>query len=109
MSPTQRTWTVVGKEYTEGKEEEIAAAAVEMPWQTMPCEMAMMPGLGIKEAIKQLRLPKVTRVGHSPALAPYGFLGIEANYKNGKAQIFLIDHGDGVVPLFSDFEPKEDA
>jgi len=101
-----RAWTTVGKEYTEGKEKQIAVAAAKMPWQEIPCDMAMMPGLGIKAAIEQLNLPKVSRVGHSPALAPYGLLGIEANYHNGKAQVFFIDHGDGIIPLFSDFEPN---
>ncbi|GAH03632.1 unnamed protein product, partial [marine sediment metagenome] len=57
--------------------------------------------------IKQLRIPHVSRVGYSPALAPYGLYGIEGNYKNGRVQLFVIDHGDAITPLFADFVPRE--
>lgn len=100
----ERTWTSVGKEHTEGKEVELAEIFGRMEWQKLPCTMAAMPGMGIKEAIKQLQIPKVSHVSCSNELAPYGLMGIKARYKNGSATIYLVDEGIGVVPIASDFQ-----
>lgn len=106
----QRSWTNIGKEYTDGKQDEIAGMIGDtFSWQTPPCDMGMMPGEGIKAAIKELRIPKVSRVGASHEMAPYGLLGIEGNFENGKAQIFLVDDGLSVTPIVTDFYPKAEV
>lgn len=104
MTLIKRTWTDVGKGYTTGKHAKIGAMFDRMEWQKLPCTMGMMPGEGIKEAIKQLRIPKVSHVASSHELAPYGLLGITGHYKNGCAKVYLIDTGTEVIPIASDFE-----
>jgi hypothetical protein len=80
-----------------------------MEWRTLPCEMGMGPGMAIKEAIKAFKIPKVSRVATSSEIAPYGLLGVEGNYKNGRCQIFLVDDGLSVTPIRTDFYSKEDT
>lgn len=101
-----RTWTQVGREHTENKHKELGAIFGRLKWQAIPCEMAAMPGEGIKAAIKELKIPKVSHVAASHELAPYGLMGIKAHYKNGDATIYLADEGVGIVVLASDFLPN---
>ena len=104
-----RTWTEVGEEYTRDKQGDIAAMIERMEWRTLPCEMGMGPGIAIKEAIKDFKIPKVSRVATSNELAPYGLLGVEGNYRNGRGQIFMVDDGLSVTPICTDFYSKEDT
>lgn len=99
----KRTFTEVGKEHSEGKEAELAGMFDRLDWQAIPCEMAAMPGMGIKEVIKQLHIPKVSHVASSHELAPYGLMGIKAHYKNGDATIYIVDEGTNCTILASDF------
>ncbi len=102
----ERTFTQVGKEHTEGKEEELAGMFDRLDWQTIPCTMAMAPGEGLKAVIKEMRIPKVDRVAYSHELAPYGLMAVQAHYKNGDATIYMADEGSNIVILASDFYPK---
>ena len=102
----ERTWTQVGKEHSEGKEDELGEMFDRLEWHELPYTMAAMPGLGIKAAIKELHIPKVRHVSCSHELAPYGLMGIKAHYNNGDATIYLVDEGCQVVVLASDFYPK---
>jgi len=99
----KRTFTQVGKEHTEGKEAKIGEMIDRLDWQSIPCEMGMMPGEAIKAVIKELRIPKVSHVAASHEMAPYGLLGIKAHYKNGDANIYLVDEGCSTVVIASDF------
>ncbi len=45
----KRTYTQTGKRYTEGKKTELNGMFKRLKWQAIPCEMAAMPGMGIKE------------------------------------------------------------
>lgn len=99
----KRTWTNVGKGHTEGKEEEIAEMINRLEWKPIPCDMPAGPGLGIKEVIKQCRIPKVSEVAYSHELAPYGLMGVKAHYKNGDANIYMVDEGCNIVIIASDF------
>ena len=105
----KRTWTEVGEKYTRDKQGDIAAMIERMEWRTLPCEMGMGPGMAIKEAIKDFKIPKVSRVATSNELAPYGLLAVEGNYKNGRGQIFMVDDGLSVTPLCTDFYSKEEV
>ncbi len=97
-------WLSVGREEWAGTQDRIRAAAAALEWRLLPVEDApAMPGLGIKAAIEQLRLPRVSRVAWSSELAPYGFYGIEANYRNGRVQVFIVDRGTECLPVVSYF------
>lgn len=100
-----RTFTQVGKEYTEGKEGELSEMFNRLDWQAIPCTMPMAPGEGLKGVIKELRIPKIDQVAYSHELAPFGLMGAKAHYKNGDAVIYMLDHGDAIVILASDFTP----
>jgi hypothetical protein len=114
-----RTWTKVGEDLVGSPIDDetildrgaVCRAIDRLQWMEIPkegtLEVAMMPGLGIKESIKELRIPKVSHIAISSALAPYGFYGIRAHYKNGDAEIFLIDVGSNITPVCTDFTPKE--
>jgi hypothetical protein len=105
-----RTWTETGKK--EGFDRARVEAAIEsINWREIPkgrsVEAPMMPGEGIKAAIQQLRIPKVSHIAWSSELAPYGFYGIRGHYSNGDAEIYIADMGTHLTPLCSDFHSKE--
>jgi hypothetical protein len=99
----KRTWTEVGKEYTEKRQEEIALYIQEIQWHELPHTTGMMAGEGIKHCIKELRIPKVTHIAISNEMAPYGLYGIRGHYKNGMAEIYIVDSGCDCTPICSDF------
>lgn len=101
----QRTWTKVGERFTRGKRDKVGKMMDRITWHKLPYTMGAMPGMAIKAAIKQLRLPKVSHVASSHEMAPYGLLGIAAHYKGGVAHIYLVDTGVDVVPIASDYYP----
>lgn len=98
-----RTWTEIGRnDYTDGQQKTYGRIFESMDWQTLPCTLGMMPGENIKQAIKDLRIPKVSHVAVSSEAAPYGVYGVRGHYKNGTANIYLIDAGSEVCVLASD-------
>lgn len=123
MIEKQRSWTEVGAEMVDqlGGREEVAAEADRMEWQELTegesLTVAFMPGHAIKATIGDLGIPKVSAVAISsfdrPASSPEddgfypGFYGIEGNYTNGRARIYVLDLGTCIQPLFSDFYAKE--
>lgn len=64
-----------------------------------------MPALGIKTAVRELRIPQVTHYAISNELAPYGLYAVEGHYINGTARAYICDEGSHLVPLCSDFWP----
>jgi hypothetical protein len=110
---TKRDWTNVGrKEGYSGTPEtdaKISKAIERLKWMEVEShrEVAMMPGMAINEAIRQLRIPKVSHYAVSHELAPYGFVGIRGHYVNGDVDVFLVDGGDAVTPVCMDFTPKD--
>jgi len=69
-----------------------------------------VPGLAIKTCIRQLSLPRVSQVAWNGAAASvdwydpkrregehYSIYGIEMNYDNGRARVYVIDTGTGAV------------
>lgn len=118
-----RTWTEVGDEALDNSlrresgrvldRRAIEIAIDKLDWEEVPeggsLTLGAMAGMAINATITEFRIPKVTRVAVSNRLAPYGFYGIEGNYKNGRALIYLLDTGTGVTPLASDFYEKEAA
>lgn len=105
-APMVRTWTKVGEEHSRGNEARLGRILDGLEWkeiQPAGNTEAMMPALGIMSAIRELKLPRVTHYAISNQLAPFGFYGIRAHYKNGRADVYVVDEGSQLVPLASDF------
>lgn len=111
----ERTWTAIGLGHNETEEQKTKLSAMfeRVEWLPVPkageepLSLPAMPGLAIKSAIQELRIHKVSHVAHSHEMAPYSLLAIRAHYKNGMAEVYLVDDGVGITPLASDFYPSE--
>jgi len=113
MTTTQvmeRSWTDKGVEHngTPEQKEQLAGMFDRLEWldTSQGLTMAMMPGEGIKAAIEELRIPKVSHVADSHEMAPYGLYGIRGHFSNGRADVYLCDEGSSLVVLASDFYPN---
>lgn len=110
-----RTWTKVGERLIGTALDEgvifdraaIVRAINGLKWQEIPkggtISAPAMQGLNISAAIKDLKIPKVSHVAWSPALAPYGFYGIRGHYANGDAEVYIMDTGTLLTPVCTDF------
>jgi len=102
-------WTTVGESVIDLELEdctpitrEVLLAAIDgLVWRDFAGDLAAIPGLAIKGCIDDLRIPRVSRVSISHDLAPYGLYGIEGNYTNGTAHVFIVDLGSLLVPVCS--------
>jgi hypothetical protein len=106
----ERTWTQIGKQHNTGSARgHLEALISKMQWTPAAehRQEGMMPAMGISEAIKQLRLPKVTDYAITGSDIPcFGLYGIRCHYKNGMAQVYVMDLGSELIPVASDFWPK---
>ena len=77
-----------------------------------------MPGAGINECIRELRIPRVSAVAVGSLVAPAddagegfypGLYGIEGNYSNGRVRVHVIDAGTFLRPVFCDVFELEPA
>lgn len=115
----RRDWMSVGARYTTPERRaQVERTISRLEWRefTDGMSLPMCPGLGIEAAIKELRLPKVSAIAYNGALsfpAPDdeseypGLYGIEANYKNGRARVYIVDNGCELLPIAADFWAKE--
>ena len=99
-------WTKIGEPEVGEHRERFADAIARLPWQSLPCELGMMPGENIKAVVKALRIPKVSHVAVSNELAPFGLYGIRGHYANGTAQVYVLDIGTECVPVASELLPE---
>jgi hypothetical protein len=104
-----------------GGRDEVAAEAERMEWQELTeggsLTVGFMPGHAIKAVIGELGIPKVSAIAISSFDRPAsnreddgfypGFYGIEGNYTNGRARIYVLDLGTCIEPLFSDLYAKD--
>jgi hypothetical protein len=122
-APAERVWSTTGAEYTgpedrERVEREIAG----LRWRKAEADMSlpMSPGLAIKEVIKQMQLPRVSRIAYNGMLewpdgsetATYAVYGIEANYTKGlvaRVRLYVLDTGVACIPLCHDVWQREEA
>jgi hypothetical protein len=104
----ERNWTEIAREYNGTNEQRALLAATfdRMEWHTLPHTMGAIQGDLIREAAKQLRLKKVQRVADSFDLAPFGLIGIENQFTNGLARIYIIDEGSESRVICTDFYPQ---
>lgn len=119
----QRTWTSIGAQYTTKKRRpDVLRAIASLEWQDIgggePMDVPASPGLAINACIRELRMPSVDQVAwHGSASTVdwrdrdkaegehYSIYGIQANYTNGRARLYVIDIGTATIPLASDFWP----
>jgi hypothetical protein len=117
-----RNWTIVGQQDLNGRNTDgaepitrsrIESAIASITWQEIPkhgsISLPAMQGEGIKAAIREFRIPKVSHIAYSNDLAPYGLLAIRGHYANGTAEIFIADLGTHLVPVCSDFTSKTET
>lgn len=106
----RRTWLTAGKE-AGFKRESYMSAIEKLKWQEIPeggtLEMPMMPGEAIKEAMKQLNIPRISAVAQTNVMAPYGVYAMKAHYKGGYALVYILDQGSMLTPVASDFYPSK--
>lgn len=112
-----RTWTKVGRSVyrhvgTDGErptvesdegQRRIEAAIGRLIWIDAEGAFPLVPAVGVQRAIDGLHLPRVSAIAISDELAPYGLYGIEANYPDGRARVYVIDRGGDLVAVASDF------
>jgi hypothetical protein len=108
-APMVRTWTNVGILHSETPELRARLEGMfdRLPWKryTPGAEEAMMPALGIRAAINELRIPRVSHYAISNELAPYGLYAIRGHFLNGRVDVYLVDEGSSLVVLASDHWP----
>lgn len=111
-------WMQVGKEYlkTDKDTATVLNEKDRLKWMPLVNGMSLpfMQGSAIKNAIKELGLPKVSAIAYGGGFglsvepgAGYGFYGIEANYKDCVIRIHLLDNGCSCTPLFIDVYSKD--
>lgn len=110
----QVKWTDIGLEEVPKTNRKLVSEYIDrIEWQRIPkggsLSVAMMPGENIKEVIKQLKLRAVTHIAISHDMAPFGLYGVRNRFKNGVADIFMVDNGCEVAIIRSDFIPKDQA
>lgn len=117
MSTTQRNWTQVGSKY-EPKREEVERVIAGLHWEPVEGRKAMMPALGVQAVIAELNLPRVSRIALNGLIdmpdppegtAHYAIYGIECQYSDGKARVYVVDEGSVILPLCSDHFPDAAA
>jgi hypothetical protein len=105
-----RNWTKVGADHSRTA---VERAILTLEWREIPkegtLEAPMGPGEGIKAAIRELKIPRVSHVAWSNQMAPYGFYGIRGHYPNGDAEVYIVDEGTHLSPVCSDFHPKGES
>lgn len=115
----QRDWSEAGKQYytsSPGKvapitREQIEQEIPKMDWKPVPENQRMkMPpnqAIALVTFVKEMKLPKLSDIAISKALAPYGFYAIRTHYNNGQVELYLIDDGLMITILCVDMHPME--
>lgn len=108
----KRTYTNIGAEFrSEHAREAISEGQINraiegLTWEEVHEGMSlpMAQGEGLKSCIKELRIPKVTHVAYMGViLGHYGFYGVRGHYKNGTAEVYLMDSGCSITVMASDY------
>ncbi len=103
-----RHWTDIGNPSVEllGGQPRISEAIDRIAWHPVRTPAPFSQGYAIRAAIQHFRMRRVIQWGDANALAPYGLLGIEATYQNGRVRLYLLDSGSDAVPLCTDVFPE---
>ncbi len=96
-------WMTVGKEYNETDEQKTRLKNIfaTEEWQEIGSGITVgaMPGLTIKEIIREFKIPKVSHIAISRTMSPLGLYGIRGHYKNGTVNLWVVDSGDVSTPV----------
>lgn len=125
-----RTWTSTGEQLLDRagsnaaghnhttRDEIEAAISTLVEWQDLPESygdhlwLPAVQGLAIRAIIEQLdlRAPTAIALGvvpcrsdNEPGELLYGLYGIRNRYKDGVAEVFVVDRGGDLIPVASDF------
>jgi hypothetical protein len=101
------SFTKVGAEYTSGREDQISQAVQRAQWHPIPYKMSFSGGEGLKAAIKEFRIPKVSHAadyydfvsGIPHPEGEFGLLGVRGHYTNGVVDVIFVDFGIGLCPV----------
>lgn len=108
----ERTFTRVGKGY--GYERESIERSInELEWEKFRTDnLPFMQGEAIKQVIKQCNVPlsKIKKMALHGGLdrnshEAIGFYGLDVDYKNGNAKLYIADDGCEICIVASDFMP----
>jgi hypothetical protein len=111
----QRTWTQVGSAFTTPEHRpDVLRAIGTLRWRTI-AECGSLPAFqasAITIGVRALGLPNVSALALSGLHSTlhfqgedYTVYGIEAQYANGRARLYVLDRRTVLVPLVSDFWP----
>jgi len=108
----KRAWTTVAKDHngTPEQRERLAGMFDRLEWIAIEpggLSLPMMVGEGLKECIRELRIPKPSHIAYTNEMAPFGLMAVRGHYKNGMAQVYLCDEGCNIAVLCSDFWPND--
>ncbi len=113
----QRTWTQVGSAFTIPEYcPDVLRAIGTLRWRTLAgCrELPAFQASAIAIGVRALGLPNMSALALSGLHSTlhfqgedYAVYGIEAQYANGRARLYALDRGTVLVPLVSDFWPRQ--
>jgi len=83
-------WTLTGENYSNGKRARIRRAINKMKWLQLGTLQSAKHISEIKASILKFDI-SVTRIAISDALAPLKLYGIEAQYENAFARVYLVE------------------
>lgn len=106
----RRDWMNVGRSFSEGREAELVDVFAGLEWEPLSegLTLPVMAGMALDAARSQLPLVRMSHVATSSGLAPCGLIAARCNYKNGQADVYILDHGSGCTPLAVDFYPADE-
>lgn len=104
--PMIRTWTRIGVPYTADKQESLPAIFDHLDWQPFPAKVGFSEGYALQAVINEFKIPTITELAISNALAPFGLYGLHCQYANGRAKVYILDRGLNVFVIASDFWPN---
>lgn len=115
----QRTWTRVGSDFTTPERRpDVLRAIGTLRWRTVAgCRsLPAFQASAIAIGVQALGLQNVSALALSGLHSPlpwqeeeYSVYGIESQYANGRARLYVLDRGTVLVPLVSDFWPSEQS
>jgi len=91
-------WTITGEKHTKGKKAKFRRAFCQLRWMQLGQAQHARRISEIKESISKFDI-SVTRIAISDALAPLKLYGIEAQYENADAIVYLVEDGNQPIMI----------
>jgi len=108
---TDEGWIV---EHRPISRERVERAIPKLDWIAPEGSGPMSPVMAIQACVEQMELPKVSAIAYRGKDGHVGFhnyslYGVEANYKDARIRVYVMDRGHDVVPLCVDVFPKNES